>query len=396
MHNDTWYEACRVLYSQASTPEFWYADALLLNLERLKFGTTLGMTFLGGGDSIMRVDDPLYGELHVKAAREVGVRERIAVGPRRPPYPSLYTSWKGVEKRDILVDFEEQLKICEALTSKKLDSNRICFSLMFPTTHPETENLTGSQLSILKEQAKATRDISRTRALLFTQDGHSRGSIKFAHEELDILGPDAILNHSTELTSEEIRIVSETGTKISHSPSAVASIMGRCPVTELIDAGATVVLASDAGAPDRSFDMFRHMFQAMRYHRRYFKDDRVLPPGKTLEMATIDGAKAFGWEDKIGSLEPGKQADLIIIDAYKPHMYPLNMPVDRITYFANGNDVDTVMVDGEILMRNRVVLTVDEEKVLDMAQQEIEAAVGRSLLKKLFEIPEGFWRKSRY
>jgi cytosine/adenosine deaminase-related metal-dependent hydrolase len=227
-------------------------------------------------------------------------------------------------------------------------------------------------------------------------DGHTRGTIKFCHEELGFTGPEAVFSHSTELTDEEIKICAETGTKIAHNPSAVASIMGRCPVPELIDAGVTVVMGSDAGAPDRSYDMFRHMFQCMRYHRRHYRDADVLPPGKILEMTTIDGAKSFRMDDQIGSIEPGKKADVILVDLNKPHFYPLNMYVDKVTYFANGNDVDTVIVDGEILMENRVVKSVDEQQVLDDAQEQLEATLGRIDASKLFDTTENYWGKSHY
>jgi cytosine/adenosine deaminase-related metal-dependent hydrolase len=113
-------------------------------------------------------------------------------------------------------------------------------------------------------------------------------------------------------------------------------------------------------------------------------------------MATIDSAKAFGIDDILGSIEQGKKADIILIDTYKPHLYPLNMPVDRVTYFANGNDVDTVIVDGKILMKNRRVTTINEEDVLENAQIEIEAAVGRSKLEKLYDITSRYWGKSRF
>ena len=140
----------------------------------------------------------------------------------------------------------------------------------------------------------------------------------------------------------------------------------------------------------------RHMFVCMRYHRRHYRDSRVLPPGKVLEMATIDGAKAFRLEREIGSIEKGKKADLVLLDMRKPHLYPLNMPVDKVTYFANGNDVDTVIVDGKVLMMSREVKTVDEQSILDRAQEEIEAAVGRSGLKDLYETTDGYWGHSRY
>jgi cytosine/adenosine deaminase-related metal-dependent hydrolase len=231
---------------------------------------------------------------------------------------------------------------------------------------------------------------------MLTMDGHNTSTIKFCHEELNMSGPECVYNHSTELLNEEIKLCSETGTNISHSPSAVASMIGRCPVPELIDAGANVVMGSDAGAPDRSFDMFRHMFQCMRYHRRHFRDADVLPPGKILEMTTIDGAKAFRLDDQIGSVEPGKKADIILVDLDKPHFYPLNMYVDKITYFANGNDVDTVIVDGEILMRNRVVKTVNEQEILEAAQEQLEAALGRVDTGTLFDVTENYWCKSHY
>ncbi|MCW4049010.1 MAG: amidohydrolase family protein [Candidatus Bathyarchaeota archaeon] len=138
------------------------------------------------------------------------------------------------------------------------------------------------------------------------------------------------------------------------------------------------------------------MFQAMRYHRRHYRDSKILPPDKTLEMTTIDGAKAFRLSHLIGSLERGKKADIILVDMKKPHLYPLNMPVDKVTYFANGNDVDTVIVDGKILMKNREVKTVDEAAILEMAQEEIEAAVERSGMKRLYETTDRYWGHSRY
>jgi cytosine/adenosine deaminase-related metal-dependent hydrolase len=90
MHNDTWYQACELIYSQASSVDFWKADALLTNLERLRFGTTCGVSFLGGGDSVMRVDDPVFANVQCDAAEMIGVRTFLAVGPRRPPYPRKY------------------------------------------------------------------------------------------------------------------------------------------------------------------------------------------------------------------------------------------------------------------------------------------------------------------
>ena len=169
----------------------------------------------------------------------------------------------------------------------------------------------------------------------------------------------------------------------------------RFTLTELLDAGATVMLGSDGVAPDRSYDMFRHMFQAMRYHRFHARDSKVLPAGKVLEMVTIDAARALGLEREIGSLEAGKKADVILVDAWRPHMVPMNMPLYRVAYFANGNDVSTVLVNGRVLMRDRQVQTVNEDQVLEMAQREAEAAIRRTGLERPLATPEGFWGRSR-
>lgn len=388
-----WYGATEEIYARGSTVDFWRADALLTALERLRFGVTTGLTYFGGGDSVMRTDDPMYGDAYLQAIQDVGVRWILAVGPRRPPFPRTYTHWEGGSPHDVEVTFERQLEVTEALIQRwhGEGGGTVNIAVMFPTHHPENGPLSDVEMEDLVYRTQATRDLSREYGLLFTQDGHTTGTVKFAHEALGILGPDALLSHSTELTDEEIDICRQTDTRIVHNPSAIASIRGRCPVTELLDAGVTVMLGSDGVAPDRSYDMFRHMFQAMRYHRFHFRDPDVLPAGKVLEMVTIDAARALGMEDEIGSVEVGKKADLIMIDMMRPHLMPLNMPLYRVAYFANGNDVETVIVNGRILMLERELRTVDEVEVLQLAQREIESALARTGLEHLVETPEGFW-----
>ncbi|TRO46244.1 amidohydrolase [Candidatus Bathyarchaeota archaeon] len=397
MHNELWYKACEDVYSRGSTEEFWEAEALLTATERLRFGVTCSLTFFGGGDSVMRTDDPAYGDRHCEAVRRVGIREYLAVGARRPPFPKRYARWEQGGRREYDVSFEEQLRVSEDLVERWSNEwGRVRVCMMHPTSHPEYGPIEGEELEEDRQRAQAAREISRRHGVLFTQDGHTKGTVKFAHEELGILGPDALLSHSTDLTDEEIEICKRTGTRVVHNPSAVASMTARCPVPELLNSGVTVMLGSDASAPDRSFDMFRHMFQCMRYHRRHYRDSRVLPAGKVLEMATIDAARAMGLDNELGSIEIGKKADVILIDAYRPHIYPLNMVADRVAYYANGNDVDTVLVDGEILMEGRVVKTVEEAEVLEMAQREAEAIIERNGLRPLMDYTAGYWGRNRY
>ena len=111
-------------------------------------------------------------------------------------------------------------------------------------------------------------------------------------------------------------------------------------------------------------------------------------------MTTIDAARALGMEKEIGSIEVGKKADLILVDMRKPHLYPYNMIPSRMAYFAHGSDVDTVIVDGEILMENRVVKTVNEDDVLDNAQTEAEAILSRTGTSKFLALSENYWGHS--
>ena len=393
---EAWYQACEKVYTTGSTEEFWYAEALLSALERVKCGTTCGVSYLGGGDSVMRTNDPAYGDGHCEAVEQAGIRSFLAVGPSRPPFPRDYSSWQGQSRIDEKVTFERQLATCETLIERwhKKGNQRINICLSLPVHKPGISG-TDAPSDEVKAQSYAVREMSRKHGVCFTQDGHMRGSIKVANE-LNLLGPDAFLSHSIDLSEEEIGICRRTGTKIIHNPSARMSITGRCPVPELLDAGVTVALGSDGTAPDRSYDMFRHMFQCMHYHRTYYHDSNYLPPGKVLEMATIDGARALDMEKEVGSLEIGKRADIILVNMFKPHLYPLNMPVFRVVYFASGADVDTVIVDGKVLMENRVVKTLNEGEVLEMAQRETEAMLDRTQLRGLLETPDRFWGHSRY
>jgi 5-methylthioadenosine/S-adenosylhomocysteine deaminase len=395
--SDAWYEACHKAYTVASTPEFWRAEARLAALERLRFGVTTGVSLLGGGDTILRTDEPIYGDAHCEGVREVGTRSVVAVGPTRPPHPRTYARFVDVKAVEHPVTFEEQFETCKTLieTWHGKHGGRLNIALITPTLRAEhVEELGQENLKEARRQARMTADLAREAGLIFTQDGHTNGSVAYA-DELGILGPNALLSHSTNLSPEEIRIVADTGTNIAHNPSAIASILGRCPVPELLEAGANVCLGSDATAPDRSGDMFRHMQQCMHYHRTYFKDPTWLPPGRVLEMCTIDGAKALGMEKDIGSLEVGKKADVVLLDLRRPHLYPLNMPVFRLIYFANGNDVDTVIVDGRIAMQDRKAVLVDEDEILDDAQRETDAMLDRTGFWSMLETPKMFWRHVR-
>lgn len=391
-----WEEIVNAAYTVGTTPEFWHAEAQLAALERLRFGVTCGVSLLGGGDTIMRTDDAVYGTAHCEGVAAIGTRSVVAVGSTRPPHPRPYARWDGGQRSERPVTFEDQLSVSRALLDDWHGKGRIRIALLTPVLrdeHAKTMSVTDYEAAV--RQTQTVRALSREAGVIFTQDGHWRGSVQRARD-IGILGTDALLSHAIDLSDEEIRIVADTGTRIAHNPSAIASILGRCPAVELLEAGAVVALGSDATAPDRSCDMFRHMQQCMHYHRTFFRDPSVLPPGKVLEMATIDAAKALGLDREIGSLQAGKKADIVVIDMARPHLAPFQMPAFRTVYFANGNDVDTVVIDGEVLLEGGLPVKADTDAILKAANREADALVTRMNLKSMTGLPDGFFGAARY
>ena len=113
-------------------------------------------------------------------------------------------------------------------------------------------------------------------------------------------------------------------------------------------------------------------------------------------MATIDGAIALGLDHKIGSLELGKYADIILVDMQSAHLHPVNMEPYRLACFANGNDVDMVIVGGKVMLENKLPTRVNKEEILREAQNETNKMIKRMDAKPLLELPDGFWGKTKY
>jgi cytosine/adenosine deaminase-related metal-dependent hydrolase len=391
-----WSEACRVIYTTASPPNFWKAEARLAALERLMFGVTTGVSLLGGGDSVMRTDDPAHGLAHLAGVAEVGIRAIIAVGPTRPPHPWTYAAWDGQVRREYAVPFERQLETIGTLIERGHggDAGRHAVATLMPVYREDTHDPAG--VALIEGQGRAVIELGRRHGTLFHQDGHRNGSIAMAETMFGLSGADCFHSHCTDLTEDDIASLVRTSARVVHNPSAIAQVRGHCPVPRLLDEGVIVMLGSDGTAPDRNTDMFRHMFMAMRLHQRAGRDERLMPPGKLLEMVTIDAARGLNMDREIGSLEPGKKADVITVDLRKPHFAPVNMPVWRVACFASGADVDSVVVDGRVLMRGRHVPHVDVQATLQEAEAETATMLRRANLAHLLAEPPTIWGRARH
>jgi 5-methylthioadenosine/S-adenosylhomocysteine deaminase len=153
---------------------------------------------------------------------------------------------------------------------------------------------------------------------------------------------------------------------------------GTAPVIQLQAARVAVGLGTDGAASNNDLDMFEAMRQAAFLHKLTSGDPRALPAQAVLRMATIDGARVLGMDQEIGSLEPGKRADLIVVSMAAARQTPVYDPMSHLVYVTRGDDVRTTIVNGRVLMRDRRVLTLDEPAVLAEARgwaQKVKAAV---------------------
>jgi 5-methylthioadenosine/S-adenosylhomocysteine deaminase len=184
-------------------------------------------------------------------------------------------------------------------------------------------------------------------------------------EEHGILGRRTLLINGCWLTPVEARILAETGTPVAHSPSAnMKMASGVAPVRDLRDAGVTVALGTDGGANNNSYDLIREMKAACLLQNSTRQRFGTLTAEDALEMSTIAGAAAVGQLDQLGSLEPGKRADIVLVDLERAHSWPATDPVSNLVYAAHGGNVDTVIIDGRVVLREGRLQGVDEAAIL--------------------------------
>ncbi|GAF78734.1 unnamed protein product, partial [marine sediment metagenome] len=191
--------------------------------------------------------------------------------------------------------------------------------------------------------------------------------------DLGILGPRYMSVHSVWISEEEIKLMADAKVHVIHNPVSNMYLgSGVAKIPEMRNAGINVALGSDGPASNNNQDLIQSMKFAACLHKVNKLNPAIVTAQDVLEMATINGARSLGLERKIGSIEVGKKADLIIVDMEKPHIAPVHDPVASLVYCANGSDVDTVIVNGKVLMENRKVLSLDEHKVMEKANESAE------------------------
>lgn len=206
---------------------------------------------------------------------------------------------------------------------------------------------------------------------------HVDGSVEFL-DSIGFLGPDVDAAHGIYISKKELEIWQRNRVGLSFNIKSNAFYAnGLAPVVELIKRNGKVGLGIDGV---NIYDMFELMTFSMAMLRLYYLDGGLLPASQALQLATIGGARVLGREKEIGSLEPNKKADIILVDfSGKAKLTPALNKLDVLAFSCRGSDVDTVMVDGKIVVRNKKLLTIDEENLLEKAQRQAEKYQQRAI-----------------
>jgi len=241
-------------------------------------------------------------------------------------------------------------------------------------------SLGGVTPELFKDVAHKTRE-KKTRMTMhlgevvddvrYAKDNFDTNLSGFAREH-DLLGPEMIFAHGIHFEDAELKVLAETKSNIAHCPASNTKLAsGFAKIPKMLEIGVPVSLGCDGGPSNNTYDMIREMRLAALIHKPVANDPLVVSAENVIEMATLGGAVAMGIDDTVGSLEAGKLADIILIDMHDLGLTPSVNPVSNLVYSGNGLSVYTTIVNGEILMSNKQLITLDVELVKDKARTHI-------------------------
>jgi len=335
-----------------------YIGSLLAFVEMIKSGTTC---FLDNPPIFVQGRSPV--EKTAIAMEEIGIRGIIAPG-----------AWPDENVDKAVSEYERLMDEWHGKAGGKI---YIWPSPMEPWT-PELVVATNELAK--KYKVGVTTHLAETRRdVTYTIEKYNKMHVPLL-AELGVLGPRFVGSHAIWLADNELNLLAESGSKIVYAPGSVMSQgSGVSPVSKMLKLGVIVALGSDGAA--FNVDMIEEMRLAALIQKGYNLDPTCLSAQKVLEMATINGARALLLDDMIGSIEKGKKADLIIVDLKKPHTVPRHDIIQSLVYGARGSDVDTVIIDGKIVMKDRVIEKFNEMEIVEKAEKAgtdlVERAVGK-------------------
>ena len=325
--------------------QFVYDGASIAIAEMIKSGTTT-------------INDMyFFPEATARAAEDAGIRANIGIIAL--DFPSAYAQ-----------NFEEYISKGLELHAKYESSPMI--STMFAPHAPYTvspEKLQKIRSLAQDKNLKLQMHIHETAFEVEQAETETGNRPLTSLNQIDFLGSNLIAVHMTQLTDSEIALISEKGVSVAHCPESNLKLAsGFCPIAKLIEDEVNVCLGTDGSASNNDLDMLGEMRTAALLAKGVSGKANAIPAHTALEIATINGAKAMGMEDKVGSLEPGKQADIVAIDLSKIESAPVYDPISQIVYATSRDQITNVWVAGKQLLADKALTTLNEVELISKAK----------------------------
>ena len=337
------------------------AEAKTVSPEFVRTGARLAALEMIGSGTTTYADMYYFEEEIARITRNAGLRGVLGETIISFPSPDAKTPSEGLARNEAFIkEFAHD-------------------ELITPAVAPH------SMYTLDREWLQSSRRLAdRYEAPLLIHVAETQGEVETSRERhhmapfayldsIGFLGPRVVAAHAVWVGDDEIPVLVRADVGISHNPESNMKLAsGTAPVPRFLSAGLAVGLGTDGAASNNDLDMFEAMRQAAFLHKLQTGDPTVVGAPAAVEMATIGGARALGLQKLIGSLEPGKRADVILVSMRGARQTPMYNPVSHLVYISKGPDVRTTIVNGRVLMRDRRVLTLDEPAVLAEARKMAE------------------------
>jgi 5-methylthioadenosine/S-adenosylhomocysteine deaminase len=339
------------------TPEFVRAGTRLAVLEMIQSGTTTYADMYYFEEEIARV------------TKEAGLRGVLGETIIQFSSPDAKTPAEGVARAEVFI--------------KEFAADDLIVPAVAPHSMYTLDTATLKAIRALADRTRAPVliHLAETKDEIATAQTRHKATPAGYLESIGFWGPRTLAAHGVWLSPADMSLLARRHVAVSHNPESNMKLAsGAARVVAMRRAGISVGLGTDGAASNNDLDMFEAMRQAAFLAKLRAMDPRAMPARTALEMATIEGARALGMDAQIGSLEPGKRADLIAVSMTAARQTPMYDPLSHLVYVTRGDDVRTTIVNGRLLMRDRKVLTLSEAEVLREARtiaERVKAAVGK-------------------
>lgn len=323
-------------------------------------GARLGMLEMMMGGTTTLVDMYPYEEAVADAAENAGIRAVVCPCPMDFRMDHFENDWRQVRDRfkdSRLVTMWMGPHAIYTLSEKNLQRSIGLSKELGIGSHVHLAETQTEQANCVSEHCMSPTEYLEKQGLFCTR---------------------TLAAHCVVMSDHDIEILAKNGVSVAHNPQSNMKLAsGISPVRKMLDAGINVSIGTDGASSNNDLDMWEEMRTASLLQKVSTMDTCAIPAYTALQMATVNGAKAIGREGELGVIAPGAFADILLVDIEKPHLYPHTNLVSELVYSAHASDVDTVIINGRIVVENRKCLSMNAQEVCATAQKHIDALLSK-------------------